>query len=90
MKAVLLFIETFNKAIRVIPELKRAGIDVGSLSVDGQALPDFYSSLNEVLRKLSTAFEDKDSVLIGDLAEYEVVPRMRSFFAAMEEALKRT
>jgi hypothetical protein len=89
MKAVLVFIETFNKAIRIIPELKRTGIEVGSLVVDGQALPDFYSSLNEVLRKLSTAFEDKDSVLIGDLAEYEVVPRMKSFFAAMEEALKR-
>lgn len=89
MKAVLLFIETFNKAIRILPELKRAGIDVASLLVDGQALPDFYSSLNEVLRKLSTAFEDKDSVLIGDLAEYEVVPRMTSFFATMEEALKR-
>jgi hypothetical protein len=90
MKAVLVFIETFNKAIRIIPELKRTGVEVASLAVDGQALPDFYSSLNEVLRKLSTAFEDKDSVLIGDLAEYEVVPRMTSFFGAMEEALKRT
>lgn len=90
MKAVLLFIETFNKAIRVIPELKRVGVDTASLLIEGKALPEFYSSLNEILRKLSAAFEDKDSVLIGDLAEYEVVPRMKSFFDAMEEALKRT
>jgi hypothetical protein len=87
MKTVLFFIEIFNKVIRVIPELRSCGIDTASISVDGRAMPEFYGSFNEVLRQLTEAFEHKDAVLIGDLAEYEILPRMRSFFAAMEEAL---
>jgi hypothetical protein len=87
MKSVLYFIEIFNKVIRIIPELRRSGIDTASISVDGSPMPDFYGAFNGVLRELTDAFEHKDAVLIGDLAEYEVLPRMRSFFAAMRESL---
>jgi hypothetical protein len=87
MKVVLYFIEVFNKVIRVLPELRKAGIDTSAVSIGGVALPDFYGSFNDVLRELIGAFERKDAVLIGDLAEYEVLPRMREFFAAMREAL---
>jgi pyruvate/2-oxoglutarate dehydrogenase complex dihydrolipoamide acyltransferase (E2) component len=87
MKTVLFFIEVFNKIIRIIPELRRSGIDTSALAVNGATMPEFYGSFNEVLRQLTDAFEHKDSVLIGDLAEYEILPRMKSFFAAMREAL---
>jgi hypothetical protein len=89
MKAVLYFIETFNKVVRVIPELRRSGLDTEAILVDGAALADFYSSFNSVLRGLTEAFEHKDAVLIGDLAEYELLPRMSGFFRAMEEALPK-
>jgi hypothetical protein len=87
MKVVLYFIEIFNKVIRIIPELRRNGVDTSAISVGSSGMPEFYGAFNEVLRELTEAFEHKDSVLIGDLAEYEVLPRMRSFFAAMTEAL---
>jgi tRNA threonylcarbamoyladenosine modification (KEOPS) complex Pcc1 subunit len=35
MKAVLYFIEIFNKVIRIIPELRRSGVDTASISVGG-------------------------------------------------------
>ncbi|MEI6297805.1 MAG: hypothetical protein WCO84_09305, partial [bacterium] len=87
MKAVLFFIEIFNKVIRIIPELRRNGVDTAAISVGGQALPEFYRAFNDVLRELTDAFEHKDTVLIGDLAEYEVLPRMSEFFTAMRKAL---
>jgi hypothetical protein len=87
MKVVLYFIEIFNKVIRIIPELRRSGIDTASISVGGSRLPEFYGAFNGILRDLTDAFEHKDAVLIGDLAEYEVLPRMLDFFAAMREAL---
>jgi hypothetical protein len=87
MKAILFFIEIFNKVIRIVPELAQEGLDTGALRIGEESLPEFYNSFNDILRRLSTAFEEKDSVLIGDLAEYEVAPRMASFFAAVEEAL---
>jgi hypothetical protein len=87
MKAVLLFIEIFNKVIRLVPELGRHGLDTASLKVGGEELPAFYASFNDILKRLSSGFEDRDSVLIGDLAEYEVAPRMAEFLAAIEGAL---
>lgn len=87
MKAIFLFIEIFNKVIRLVPELEGRGLDTKALRIVGESLPEFYASFNDVLRRLSSAFEDRDSVLIGDLAEYEVAPRMASFFAAVEGAL---
>jgi hypothetical protein len=89
MRAVLLFIEIFDKVRRLIPELRRNGVETEAVSIDGLGLPEFYASFNEMLRTLSKALEDKDSVLIGDLAEYEVAPRMGAFFAAMEAVLPR-
>jgi hypothetical protein len=87
MKTVLFFIEIFNKVIRVIPELRRNGVDTAGIAVDGLPMPEFYAGFNDVLRQLTDAFEHKDAVLIGDLAEYEILPRMTSFFAAMLKAL---
>jgi len=87
MKAVLYFIEIFNKVIRILPELRRAGIDTSSIRIEGRPLPEFYDSFNEVLRGLIDGLEHRDAVLIGDLAEYEVLPRMRSFFSSMAEVL---
>jgi hypothetical protein len=87
MKTVLFFIEIFNKVIRIIPELRRCGVDTSSIAVDGAAMPQFYGDFNGVLRQLTEAFEHKDAVLIGDLAEYEILPRMQSFFGAMRAAL---
>ena len=87
MKTVLFFIEIFNKVIRIIPELRRSGVDTASIRVGDLPMPEFYGAFNGVLRQLTDAFEHKDSVLIGDLAEYEILPRMSSFFAAMLKAL---
>lgn len=87
MRSILLFVEIFNKANRILPELARVGVDTPTLLIDGLTLPDFYKSFNEVLRQLMGAFENKDAVLIGDLAEYEIVPRMNSFFDAVVGAL---
>jgi len=87
MKAVTYFIEVFNKVIRLMPELDRSGVPTQDVRIDGQNLSAFYAAFNGVLRQLTEAFEHKDAVLIGDLAEYEVLPRMRSFFAALKEVM---
>jgi hypothetical protein len=73
--------------IRIIPELRRGGVDTSRIMIGGAAMPSFYGDFNVVLRQLTEAFENKDAVLIGDLAEYEILPRMQNFFGAMREAL---
>jgi hypothetical protein len=45
----------------------------------------FYRELNGVLSELLEAFETKDSVLIGDLMEYEVAPRLGRLRTILQE-----
>ncbi len=87
MRSILLFVEIFNKANRILPELGRIGADTAALRIDGKPIPEFYDSFNGILRQLMEAFETKDAVLIGDIAEYEIVPRMNAFFEAMAGVL---
>ena len=42
------------------------------------------TELTPVLRELVAAFDAKDSVLIGDLLEYEVAPRVERLMPLLE------
>jgi hypothetical protein len=70
MKTVVQFAELLSKVLRVLPHVdKEAEIDPAGIS-------QFALDLTPVLQQLQDAFEAQDSVLIGDLLEYEVVPRL--------------
>jgi hypothetical protein len=45
----------------------------------------FYQELNGILSELLEAFEAKDSVLIGDLMEYEIAPRLKQLRSILKE-----
>ena len=44
-----------------------------------------YQELNGVLSELLEAFEAKDTVLIGDLMEYEIAPRLERLRTVLQE-----
>ncbi|HSV56449.1 MAG TPA: hypothetical protein VLH39_05005 [Magnetospirillaceae bacterium] len=88
IRSILEFVEIFHKANRILPELERAGTDTTVLRIEGRTLPEFYEAFNNTLRLLMAAFESHDYVTIGDLAEYEIVPRMNAFFGTIAGALE--
>jgi hypothetical protein len=45
----------------------------------------FIEEFGAAVQELLTAYSGKDAVLIGDLAEYELAPRLRSFYAALKQ-----
>ena len=45
----------------------------------------FKEELNKILKELLEAFAAKDSVLIGDLMEYEIAPRLEQLRAFLQE-----
>ena len=53
-------------------------------TIAGKAQSEFYQELNGYLREIAAAFEDVDAVLIGDLLEYEVAPRLESLASFAE------
>jgi hypothetical protein len=48
-------------------------------------LQDFFKELGGVLSELLEAFEARDSVLIGDLMEYEIAPRLERLQTILQE-----
>ena len=77
MDSVLKFIELSEKLIRIFPFLKEFGYtDITKESIGKESFDDFYKEFNGILKELLDAFDINDSILIGDLMEYEIVPRV--------------
>ncbi|MDE6774367.1 MAG: hypothetical protein K2J14_07050, partial [Treponemataceae bacterium] len=46
------------------------------LTIAGKSVSEFFAEFSDILNDFRQALEDKDNVLIGDLAEYEISPRL--------------
>lgn len=53
-------------------------------TIDNMNFKDFFSDFSPILLDFEQALQNNDTVLIGDLSEYEICPRLR----AISEALK--
>ncbi|MDR0404072.1 MAG: hypothetical protein LBH35_10860 [Treponema sp.] len=71
-ETIALFSGVTEKLFRLLHILRRGGIAVESI---GAFLEEFGSAVKE----LHSAYENKDTVLVGDLAEYELAPRLLEF-----------
>lgn len=48
----------------------------GGIRINGMSIPDFFAELSPFLAEFEQALQNSDSVLMGDLAEYEISPRI--------------
>lgn len=77
IESVLKFIEFSENLIRIFPFLRDIGYtDITKESIDKESFNDFYKEFNGILNELADAFDINDSILIGDLMEYEIVPKV--------------
>lgn len=51
--------------------------------IDGSTISDFIKSFSPVLSDFENAFSSSDTVLTGDLAEYELKPRLESYISSV-------
>jgi hypothetical protein len=65
MQCILSFTELALKAIRILAYREEGR----------EGSREFCREFNGILNELTAAFEVRDSVLIGDLFEYEIAPR---------------
>jgi hypothetical protein len=86
MDTMVRFSELSQSLVRLVASVLPHSADTGKqVTVGGMGLQDFYQELNGILTELLEAFEAKDSVLIGDLMEYEVAPRLEQLRAFLQE-----
>ncbi len=82
---IIRFSELSQKMLRLYPILKNSGlIDTDKLFINEMTLAEYYNDLNGILSELLEAFTANDSVLIGDLLEYEVAPRLENLTSVLE------
>ncbi|MGP1587998.1 MAG: hypothetical protein ACTTHG_06595 [Treponemataceae bacterium] len=58
--------------------------DFSSYVIDGKNVLEFLNDFSPILKDLESALEEKDSVLMGDLAEYEILPRIEQIKIFLE------
>jgi hypothetical protein len=77
-----------EKVFRIFKVLKLEGFHVESITVGDMLIAAYITEFSTALGEMLTAFEQHDTVLMGDLAEYEMAPRFRSLYAAIMDATK--
>lgn len=74
MNVIIRFTELFQKLLRVFTYLPAE-----TQKDHHEDLKSYIKDMSGVLKELTEAFSSEDSVLMGDLMEYEILPRMKSF-----------
>lgn len=59
----------------------------GNMDVEGVNVQVFFADFSSILGEFEEAFKNSDSVMLGDLAEYEITPRIESI-VTMINAIK--
>ncbi|MDR3124038.1 MAG: hypothetical protein LBU16_09725 [Treponema sp.] len=83
-ETVRIFSAITEKLLRICSLLKLEGFITDTVRVDEMPFGVFIDDFSAALKELLAAYEAKDAVLVGDLAEYELAPRLRSFYAAIK------
>ncbi|MDR2797787.1 MAG: hypothetical protein LBB80_05540 [Treponema sp.] len=86
-ETVHLFSHTTEKLFRLLKLLKVQGLALETLSIDTFPFYDFISEFSATLKELLAAYTAQDVVLVGDLAEYELAPRLLKLYTTVKDEL---
>jgi hypothetical protein len=84
-ETIQLFSGISEKLFRILFIFRSEGFSIEAFTIDGLSAKAFVEEFNSTLRELSSAYENRDTVLVGDIAEYELAPRLLKLFSAMKD-----
>ncbi|MDR0730612.1 MAG: hypothetical protein LBF63_03020 [Treponema sp.] len=79
-----LFSTMAEKLIRLFNLLKIEGFFPENITIEGAPVLEYIGEFDSTLKDLIRAYEERDTVLVGDLAEYELAPRLLQFYSAIK------
>jgi hypothetical protein len=83
-ETVHIFSGIAEKLFRLFNLLKIEGFNAETLTVDDIPIYTYIEEFGAALKELLAAYEARDAVLVGDLAEYELAPRLLKFYSALK------
>ncbi len=86
MSLIIRFSELVERFLRILSAINsRYGTDHLHTDLDSTALREQTDTLRSTLEELVTAFKEQDTVLIGDLLEYDMLPQVRQLFSLVPD-----
>ncbi|MDR1399470.1 MAG: hypothetical protein LBJ41_06085 [Treponema sp.] len=82
-ETVRIFSLAVDKLLRIIHILKIQNVNIENVAIDNQPFSLFIEKFTALLGEFLAAYEGNDVVLLGDLAEYELSPRLLKLYTAM-------
>ena len=73
-----------EKLFRIFFIFESEGLSLDTFLVDGLPGRTFMEEFKAALTEIAAAYENRDTVLVGDLSEYELAPRLLNFFFALK------
>jgi len=87
---IQIFSAVTEKIFRIFWQLYIQGyLPEESKSSDGKPLEESIKEFSQVLKDLLDAYEKNDSVLVGDLTEYEASPKLKALYITILENIQR-
>lgn len=85
METITRFTEVAIRLLRIMPRVVEARPALQSEQIEGQTLTELIPAVRDLLGEMEEAFRNTDYVLLGDLLEYEILPR----FSALSEMISQ-
>ncbi|MCL2068083.1 MAG: hypothetical protein FWG99_11560 [Treponema sp.] len=85
LQTIQIFSSVTEKVFRLIKIFKIQGFPADDVMIGDTLATDCIAEFNRTVEELMAAYEQRDTVLAGDIAEYELAPRLRSLFAAFHK-----
>jgi hypothetical protein len=76
METINSFSSDLKNLYQILPLLSITGLPACGPDINGIFLADYPAELSPILKELMSALESKDTILVGDLSEYELAPRI--------------
>jgi len=83
-ETIQLFSGMAEKLFRIFLIHKTEGLSLEDFKIDGLSVKVFMDEFGSTLKELFSAYGNRDTVLVGDIAEYELAPRFMKLFSAMK------
>ena len=83
VESVQLFSRMGEKLFRIMQIFQYRGLSLELFLIEEQPSKVFLNDFGAALRELTAAYENRDAVLAGDLAEYELSPRLIKLYTAL-------
>ena len=84
-ETIQLFSQIGEKLFRIYFIFSSEGFSPEEYSIDDVPIRTFIAEFKSAISELSDAYANQDTVLAGDIAEYELSPRLWKFFMAIKE-----